>query len=63
MLTLELLRISCAAPEGHRHHDGQQLTERETHGDGARDEEEKVVGQEGMKGLAERDGERAEWRV
>lgn len=48
MLTLELLHISCAAPEGHTHRDGQQATERERQKDGQRDEvkEKKVLHQE-----------------
>lgn len=56
MLTLELLRISCAAPERHKQHD-QQMTERATQRDGARDgaKEEEVVNQEEM----EKDGVRA----
>lgn len=61
MLILELLHISCEAPEGHRHRDGQQTAERE---DGVRDEGEKVVGQERRRRqVAKRDGGRAEWWV
>lgn len=75
----ELLRISCAAPEGHRHRDGQQMeTERGAKVDGVRDAG-KVVGQDkNRQQLTERDGGedeeekvarqerhggRAEWRV
>lgn len=38
-MILELLRISCAAPERHRHHGGQRTTERDGVRDGVGEEE------------------------
>jgi len=66
-LTLELLRISCAAPDRNRHHDGQPLTKKRTRRNGLRDDgagEEMVVDQEKrQEKLMGIDGGRAGWWV
>lgn len=64
MLTLELLRIFCAAPEKHTHHDGQEKTRRTAQRDCAVDgvKEEKVEDQE-REQLMERDDRKAGWWV
>lgn len=63
-MILELLHISCAAPEGHKHHDGQQEAERATQRGGEVEEEE---GDESLERRpqpwGDRDGRRAGPRV
>lgn len=66
MLTRELLRISCAAPGKHKHHDGQWTMRKTTWTD-----EIWVAAKEGkvwdrerkQEGMREWDGRTAGWRV